>query len=70
MAHNCHGKRNNLAAQEKDSWQKEEPHRRKEKIHGKRKNLTAKTHHRESFPFAVGFFPRGYFFCRDSCEPP
>ena len=70
MAHNCHGKRNNLAAKEKDSQQKEEPHRKKEKTHDKRKNLTAKTHHRESFPFAVGIFPRGYFFCRDSCEPP
>ena len=48
MTHNCHGKRNNLAAKEiasrlkKDSRQKEEPRGQKEKTHGKRKNLTAK----------------------------
>ena len=35
VAHNCHGKRNNLAAKEKDS-------RQKKKTHGKRKNFTAK----------------------------
>ena len=48
MTHNCHGKKNNLAAKEiasrlkKDSRQKEEPLGKKEKTHGKRKNLTAK----------------------------
>ena len=48
MTHNCHGKRNNLAAKEiasrqkKDSRQKEEPLGKKEKTHGKRKHLTAK----------------------------
>ena len=42
MAHNCHGKRNNLAAKEKDSRQKGEPHGKKEKTHSKRKNLTTK----------------------------
>ena len=42
VAHNCHGKRNNLAAKEKDSRQKGEPHGKKEKTHGKRKNLTTK----------------------------
>ena len=42
VAHNCHGKRKNLAAKEKDSRQKEEPYGKKEKTHGKRKNLTAK----------------------------
>ena len=48
VAHNCHGKRNNLAAKEKDSRQKGEPHGKKEKTRGKRKkpynkrkNLTA-----------------------------
>ena len=35
VVHNCHGKRNNLAAKEKDS-------RQKKKTHGKRKNFTAK----------------------------
>ena len=42
VAHNCHGKRNNLAAKEKDSRQKGEPHGKKEKTHSKRKNLTTK----------------------------
>ena len=42
VAHNCHGKRKNLAAKEKDSRQKEEPYDKKEKTHGKRKNITAK----------------------------
>ena len=35
VAHSCHDKRNNLAAKEKDSQQKEEPQ-------GKSKILTAK----------------------------
>ena len=42
VAHNCHGKRKNLAAKEKDWRQKEEPYGKKEKTHGKRKNITAK----------------------------
>ena len=42
VVHNCHGKRKNLAAKEKDSRQKEEPYGKKEKTHGKRKNITAK----------------------------
>ena len=42
VAHNCRGKRKNLAAKEKDSRQKEEPYGKKEKTHGKRKNITAK----------------------------
>ena len=55
MAHNCHGKRKNLAAKRKASRQKEQPRgkkksltakrktsRQKEKPHGKKKNLTAK----------------------------
>ena len=42
VVHNCHGKRNNLAAKEKDSRQKEELHGKNEKTHGKRKNLTTK----------------------------
>ena len=42
VAHNCHGKRNNLAAKEKDSRQKGELHGKNEKTHGKRKNLTTK----------------------------
>ena len=35
VAHNCRVKRNDLAAKERDSRQKKEPH-------GRRKNLTAK----------------------------
>ena len=42
VAHNCHGKRNNLAAKEKDSRQKGGPHGKNEKTHGKRKNFTTK----------------------------
>ena len=57
VAHNCHGKRNNIAAKERDSRQKgitsrqkgkgsqqnKKPHGKKKKTHGKRKNLPAST---------------------------
>ena len=49
VAHNCHGKRNNLTAKgrtsrqkEKDSRQKKKPHGKKKKPHGKNNKLTAK----------------------------
>ena len=42
VVHNCHGKRNNLAAKRKRLTTKEKTSRRKKKPHGERKNLTAK----------------------------
>ena len=41
VAHNCHGKINNLATKKITSRQKKQTHGKKEKTHGKRKNLTA-----------------------------
>lgn len=42
VVHNCHGKRNNPAANEQDSRQKKKPYDKKEKTHAKRKNLATK----------------------------
>ena len=80
VAHNCHGKRKNLAAKEKDSRQKEEPYDKKEKTHGKRKNITAKEKNltakrkdsrqkkKNLLALTLSFMPWGhcYFFRRES----
>ena len=42
VAHNCHGERNNLAAKEKESQQREEPHGKRKNLTAQRKNFTAK----------------------------
>ena len=42
VAHNCHGKRINLAAKRKPHGKEKKAHGKKKKAHGKKENLTAK----------------------------
>ena len=62
VAHNCHGKTENLTAKTKTSRQNQKPHGKNKIPHGKTKNLTAKPNtsqqKQNSFGFAVGIcFP-------------
>ena len=80
VAHNCHGKRNNIAAKERDSRQKgitsrqkgkgsqknKKPHGKNKKTHGKRKNLPASTALFSALRTLLFLLPWGYFFSHES----
>ena len=66
VAHNCHGKRINLAAKrKKPHGKKRKDSREKEKLHGEKKNLTAKKKaHGKTSSMPKGHF-NSYFVCRE-----